>query len=64
MTIDTIDMASPEELAPILLVCLQRLGQHGRDGALALARLVADDDGDFDEAADWIAEIAAGALID
>ncbi|HWU92320.1 MAG TPA: hypothetical protein VN106_03640 [Sphingomicrobium sp.] len=62
MTIDDIGMASPETLAPILLACLHRLGQHGRDGAAALARLVTDDDADFDEAAAWIEDIASGGV--
>ena len=52
----------PEQLAPALLAALQRLGEIGREGAVALARLVADDDGEFDEAADWIADIASGSL--
>ncbi|EQB31351.1 hypothetical protein M529_15050 [Sphingobium ummariense RL-3] len=29
---------------------------------MALARLVADDDTDFDEASEWIEDIAAGGL--
>ncbi len=57
-----IDTATPDELAPILLSALLRLGQLGREGAVALARLVADDDGDFDEVAEWIGEIAVGGL--
>jgi len=59
-----IETATPEDLAPVLLSALQRLGQLGRDGAVALTRLVADDDADFDEAAEWIADIAAGGLQD
>jgi len=62
MQTSPIENATPEELAPILLSALQRMGQLGREGAVALARLVADDDGDFDEAAEWIEEIAAGGL--
>lgn len=62
MQTSRIDTATPENLAPVLLSALQRLGQLGRDGAAALARLVADDDADFDEAAEWISEIAAGGL--
>ncbi|MCF8709945.1 hypothetical protein [Rhizorhapis sp. SPR117] len=62
MQTSRIENATPDELAPILLSALQRMGQLGRDGAMALARLVADDDGDFDEAAEWIEEIAAGGL--
>lgn len=57
-----IDTASPEQLAPILYAALQRLGQLGRTGAVALAALVADDDADFDEASGWIEEIASGGL--
>lgn len=62
MTIDTIENADPGTLAPILLAALQRLGQHGRPGAEALAQLVKDEDGEFDEASDWIASIASGEL--
>lgn len=62
MTIPNIDTASPEELAPILHAAIQRLGQLGRTGALALAALVEDDDADFDEAAGWLADIASGGL--
>lgn len=62
MPISPIDHATPGELAPVLLTALQRLGRLGRESAVALARLVADDDGDFNEAADWIEEIAAGRL--
>jgi hypothetical protein len=54
-----IDTAAPDERAPVLLNALQRLGHAG---AVALARLVADDDADFDGAARWIEEIAAGGL--
>lgn len=57
-----IETASPDELAPVLLTALQRLGQLGREGAVALSRLVADDDADFDEASEWIEDIAAGGL--
>lgn len=56
------ETATPEDLAPVLLSALQRLGQLGREGAVALSRLVADDDADFDEAAEWISDIAAGGL--
>lgn len=62
MQTSRIENATSDELAPILLSALQRMGQLGREGAVALARLVADDDGDFDEAAEWIEEIAAGGL--
>ncbi|WP_232014766.1 hypothetical protein [Sphingopyxis sp. EG6] len=47
-----------------MLIALQRLGQLGRAGAIALARQVEDDDADFDEAAEWIADIASGGLRD
>ena len=60
MKIEDITMADDEALAPVLLTTLQRLGQLGRSGAAALARLVEDGDADFDEAAEWIAEIASG----
>lgn len=56
MRTSQIDTATPDELAPTLLIALQRLGQLGREGAMALARQVEDDDADFDEAAEWIAE--------
>jgi len=62
MNIPNIDTASPEELAPILHAAIQRLGQLGRTGALALAALVEDDDADFDEASSWLADIASGGL--
>ncbi|MCM8731559.1 hypothetical protein ACFO8O_11380 [Hephaestia sp. GCM10023244] len=54
--------ATADELAPLLLAALQRLGELGRDGAVALARIVDDGDADFDEAAEWIATIADGGL--
>lgn len=62
MQTSRIDTATPEDLAPVLLSALQRLGQLGREGAVALSRLVTDDDADFDEAAEWISDIAAGGL--
>ncbi|MCC4232603.1 hypothetical protein LL253_07855 [Sphingobium soli] len=62
MNFTDLSTAGPEQPAPALLAALQRLGELGRDGAVALARLVADDDGAFDEAADWIADIASGGL--
>ncbi|MBN9505393.1 MAG: hypothetical protein J0I69_05150 [Altererythrobacter sp.] len=64
MKIDDIDTANPEALAPVLLAAIQRLGQLGRNGAIALAAILEDDDGDFDEAASWIADVASGALND
>lgn len=57
-----LDTADPDTLAPMVLAAVQRLGQLGREGALALVRLVEDDDADFDEAASWIADIARGGL--
>lgn len=63
MRTSQIDTATPDELAPVLLLALQRLGQLGRPGAIALVRqVVDDDDADFDEAAEWIADIASGGL--
>ena len=62
MRISQIDTATPDELAPVLLLALQRLGQLGRQGAVALARRIEDDDADFDEAAEWIADIASCGL--
>lgn len=64
MKIDDIALADAEALAPVLLAAIQRLGQLGRSGAVALARQVEDGDADFDEAAGWIEEIAAGTLTD
>ena len=64
MKIDDIALADADTLAPILLAAIQRLGQLGRSGAVALARQVEDGDADFDEAAEWIADIAAGRLAD
>lgn len=46
----------------MLLAAIQRLGQLGRTGAVALARLVDDGDMDFDEASHWITEILGGGL--
>lgn len=57
-----LETATADSLAPVLRAALHRLGQLGREGAVALARLVEDDDADFDEAAAWIADIASGAL--
>lgn len=62
MTTSDIDTATPEQLAPVLYAAIQRLGQLGRAGALALAALVDEDDADFEEAASWISDIAAGGL--
>lgn len=62
MNISSLATATPGELAPILLAGLQRLGQLGREGAVALAHLVDDADADFDEAAEWIADIAGGGV--
>lgn len=62
MKISYIENASPEALAPLLLATLQRLGQLGRNGAVALARLAEKDDADVEEAVEWLADIAAGSL--
>ncbi|UBS33917.1 hypothetical protein LBX01_04660 [Altererythrobacter sp. N1] len=62
MKISDIETAGPETLAPVLLTVLQRLGQLGRNGAVALARLVEEDDADVEEALEWLADIAAGSL--
>lgn len=56
------DTATPEQLAPVLLSAIQRLGQFGRTGAVALAALVEDQDADFEEGASWIGDVAAGNL--
>jgi len=62
MNISDIETAGPEALAPVLLTVLQRLGQLGRNGAVALARLVEEDNADVEEALEWLADIAAGSL--
>jgi hypothetical protein len=62
MTTSDIDTATPEQLAPVLYAAIQRLGQLGRTGAVALAALVDEDDADFEEAASWLSDIAAGDL--
>lgn len=62
MSVANLETTSADRLAPVLYAVLQRLGQLGREGAVALARLVADDDADFVEAAEWIADVASGAL--
>lgn len=62
MNASQIPFATADELAPMLHAALQRLGELGRDGAVALARIVDDGDVDFDEAAEWIATIADGGL--
>ena len=59
-----LETATPDKLAPILLAALQRLGRLGREGALALARLIPDGDDDVEEAAEWIADIAHSRLIE
>lgn len=64
MLVPDIDTATPEQLAPILSAAIQRLGQHGRTGAVALAKIVADDDADFDEGAAWITDVASGGVRD
>ena len=51
MTTSDIDTATAEQLAPVLYAAIQRLGQFGRTGAVALAALVEDDDADFEEGA-------------
>lgn len=62
MTTTDIDTATAEQLAPILYAAIQRLGQLGRTGAIALAALVEDDDPDFEEGGAWIGDVAAGGL--
>jgi hypothetical protein len=62
MHVSDIEAATPGQLAPILLAALQRLGALGREGAAELAALVDDDDDTFAEAAEWIADVAAGTL--
>ncbi len=62
MKVSQIPFATADELVPLLLATLQRLGELGREGAVALARIVDDGDADFDEAADWIETIADGSL--
>lgn len=62
MTTSDIDIATAEQLAPVVYAAIQRLGQLGRTGAVALASLVEDEDADFEEGASWIGDIAAGDL--
>ncbi|MBB3862517.1 hypothetical protein GGQ88_003818 [Novosphingobium hassiacum] len=62
MNLSHLETATADSLAPVLLAALHRLGRLGREGAVALARLAGDDDADFDEAAEWIADIARGGL--
>jgi len=62
MTLTEIEDATPDALAPVLLAAMQRLGQLGRCGAVALERILDDGDADFDEAAGWIADVAAGGV--
>lgn len=64
MKIDDIDTQTPAQLAPVLRATIQRLGQLGRTGAVALAAVVEDDDGDFDEGASWVNDVAAGGVRD
>ncbi|WP_145200314.1 hypothetical protein [Sphingobium sp. B2] len=64
MNLHDIDTATPEVLAPLLLKALQRLGQLGREGAVALAALIDDDDADLDEANEWLTDIVDGGLRD
>lgn len=64
MKIDDIDTLTPVQLAPVLRAAIQRLGQLGRTGAVALAAVVEDDDGDFDEGAEWVTDVAAGGVRD
>ena len=62
MNISEVGAADPDTLAPAALAALQRLAQSSRDGAIPMARLVTDDDADFNKAASWIADITAGAI--
>ncbi len=62
MKLTGIEDATPDALAPVLLAAMQRLGQLGRHGAVALARIRDDGDVDFDEAAGWLADITAGGI--
>lgn len=64
MQISEIQAAGADELAPFLPAALQRMGQLGREGAIALARLVEGDDADLDEAGEWITDIIDGGLRD
>lgn len=62
MKLSEIETASPDALAPVLLAAIQRLGQLGRNGAIALASLTEESDADVEEAAEWIVDVAAGKL--
>src|SRR3546814_20943353 len=64
MQTSQIDTATPDELAPVLLLALGRLGQLGPPGAFTLERRLADGEPDLDEAAHCIADIPSGGLRD
>ncbi|SNS68878.1 hypothetical protein SAMN06295912_11289 [Sphingomonas laterariae] len=64
MQLSDVETATPAQLAPVLLAAIQRLGQLGREGGVALAALLEDDDGDFDEGASWVEDAAVGGLRD
>ncbi len=64
MKLHDIETATPEALAPFLLAALKRLGQLGRDGAVALASIAEESDADLDEANEWLTEIVDGGLRD
>ena len=59
-TTSDIDIATPEQLAPVLHAAIQRLGQLGRTGSLALAALVDSEDDDYNHGSFWIDSIAEG----
>ena len=62
MITPNLETADADALAPVLLAAIQRFGQLGRIGAVALSRIVDDGDAHFDEGASWITEVAAGDL--
>lgn len=61
---DTIRSAEPQELAVYIVECLQRLGQHGREGAeavIAQAQTI-EDEATLIEGLGWIANEVAEQL--
>lgn len=60
MTISDIDDATLEQLAPILHMAIQRLGELGRPGSIVLAALIDSEDIDFNFGYFWLDSINEG----
>jgi len=58
--LDVIGNATPAEAAAIAHAAIQRGGEHGREFGVELGKLVENEQGDFDERAEWVADCAAG----